>query len=70
LPPELLQFLGEAAGFESVRVVALNPPALRPFTAPVGFTGDLAMEYIVEELNRWLLGPMDSALIASRTTLR
>lgn len=70
LPPELLQFLGEAAGFEAVRVVPLNPPALPPFAAPAGLAGDPAAEYAVAELNRWLLGPMDSALIASRAVVR
>lgn len=70
LPPELLQFLGEAAGFDAVRVLPLNPPALPPFAAPAGLAGDPAAEYVVAELNRWLLGPMDSALIASRAAVR
>jgi O-antigen chain-terminating methyltransferase len=70
LPPELLQFLGEAAGFDAVRVLPLNPPAVPPFAVPAGLAGDPALEYVVAELNRWLLGPMDSALIASRATAR
>lgn len=68
LPPELLLFLGEAAGFESARVVALNPPAVPPFVPPVGLAGDPATEHLILELNRWLHGPMDSALIAIRAS--
>lgn len=66
LPPELLEFLGTAAGFESVQVVPLNPPAVPPFSPPASLAGDAAMERLVAELNRVLLGPMDAALIATK----
>ena len=66
LPPELLAFLAEAAGFVEVVVHGINPPAVPPFTVAQALTGDPAAEHLVVELNRWLHGPLDSALVARR----
>jgi len=64
IPPRLLTFLVEQAGFDGAAVRELHPIGSLP--APAGEGDQRALEAVVELLNRHLLGPQDYAVLARR----
>lgn len=64
IPPRLLAFVVEQAGFDGVAVRELHPVGSLP--APTGEGDQRALEAVVDLLNRHLLGPQDYAVLARR----
>ncbi len=64
IPPPLLAFMAEQAGFVGVDVRELHPVGALP--APSGAGDQRALEAVVDLLNRHLLGPQDYAVLARR----